>query len=101
VSSALLKITRPFSFFEPATSDGRLSEAAEAAELAPGELGPCELEPGEAELLQAAAAPIAATVAAVAARRGQWSLDISSSFGRLQICYSRLTSGVRIQRRTW
>jgi hypothetical protein len=56
---------------EPAISVGRLSEAGEAVEPAPA------VEPGEPELLHAAAAPITeAATAAVAARRGQRSLDI-------------------------
>lgn len=74
VSSALLKITRPLSFFDPATSAARLSEAVD---LAPAELVPCAPEPAEPELPHAAAAPITnAATAAVAARRGQRSLDI-------------------------
>jgi hypothetical protein len=60
---------------------------AAAAELAPAVLVLCGAELDEPEL-HAAAVAITVAVAATAARRGQWSLDISSSLGRLQICYS-------------
>jgi hypothetical protein len=74
----LLKITSPLSFFEPAMSPARLSEAADAVELAAGELVLCEeLELGEPEPPHAATAPITVAAAtAVVARRGQRSLNI-------------------------
>jgi hypothetical protein len=58
-----------------------LCGAATAVELVPAELAPVGLD--EPELLHAAAAAIRVTVTAtLAARGGQRSFDISSSFGR-------------------
>jgi hypothetical protein len=54
-----------------------------AAELAPEELVLCGAELDEPELPHAAAVAIrVAATTTLAARRGQWSFDISSSFGR-------------------
>jgi hypothetical protein len=68
----LPKITSPLSFLEPAMSAAWVCGAAAAAELAPGD---DELE--GPELLHAAAPAMRVEViATVAARCGQWNLDI-------------------------